>query len=159
MNQHVISVRVENRSGVLARVAGLFSARGYNIDSLAVSETEQDDVSVMTIVVRGDDRIIEQVKKQLNKLIDVIKVIDHHPFTSVQRELILVKVSAQPAKRPEIYNLVEIFGGKIVDISKKTITVEATGEPETLNNFIELLRPYAIKELNRTGRISLLKEQ
>jgi acetolactate synthase-1/3 small subunit len=86
-------------------------------------------------------------------------VIDHHPFTSVQRELILVKVSAPPAKRPEIYNLVEIFGGKIVDISKKTITVEATGEPETLNNFIELLRPYAIKELNRTGRISLLKEQ
>ncbi len=159
MNQHVISVRVENRSGVLARVAGLFSARGYNIDSLAVSETEQDDVSVMTIVVRGDDRIIEQVKKQLNKLIDVIKVIDHHPFTSVQRELILVKVSAQPAKRPEIYNLVEIFGGKIVDISKKTITVEATGEPETLDNLIELLRPYAIKELNRTGRISLLKEQ
>jgi acetolactate synthase-1/3 small subunit len=158
MSQHVISVRVENRSGVLARVAGLFSARGYNIDSLAVSETEQEDVSVMTIVVRGDDRIIEQVKKQLNKLIDVIKVSDHLPGSSVQRELVLVKITAQPSKRPEIYQLVEIFGGKIVDISKKTLTIEVTGDPGNVENFIELVRPYAIKELIRTGRISLSKE-
>jgi len=158
MSQHVISVRVENRAGVLARVAGLFSARGYNIDSLAVSETEQEDVSVMTIVVRGDDRIIEQVKKQLNKLIDVIKVSDHLPGSSVQRELVLVKITAQPSKRPEIYQLVEIFGGKIVDISKKTLTIEVTGDPGNVENFIELVRPYAIKELIRTGRISLSKE-
>ncbi|HON78894.1 MAG TPA: acetolactate synthase small subunit [Spirochaetota bacterium] len=158
MSQHVISVRVENRAGVLARVAGLFSARGYNIDSLAVSETELDDVSVMTIVVRGDDRIIEQVKKQLNKLIDVIKISDHSPLTSVQRELVLVKINAQPSKRPEIYQLVEIFNGKIIDISKKTLTVEVTGEPEKVDNFVELVRPYAIKELIRTGRISLSKE-
>jgi acetolactate synthase-1/3 small subunit len=158
MSERVISVRVENRSGVLARVAGLFSARGYNIDSLAVSETEQADVSIMTIVVRGDDRVIEQVKKQLNKLIDVIKVTDHPPTQSVQRELMLIKLNAQPSKRPEIYQLVEIFRAEIVDISPKTITVEATGAPERIDNLIELLRPYGIKELIRTGRISLTKE-
>lgn len=158
MSERVISVRVENRSGVLARVAGLFSARGYNIDSLAVSETEQADVSIMTIVVSGDDRVIEQVKKQLNKLIDVIKVTDHLPTQSVQRELMLIKLNAQPSKRPEIYQLVEIFRAEIVGISPKTITVEATGEPERIDNLIELLRPYGIKELIRTGRISLTKE-
>ncbi|MGV7929134.1 MAG: acetolactate synthase small subunit [Spirochaetota bacterium] len=156
--RHVISVKVENKSGVLARVAGLFSARGYNIDSLAVSQTEQEDVSMMTIVVRGDDRIIEQVKKQLNKLIDVIKVSDHSDYPSVQRELALVKVTAQPAKRSEVYQLAEIFRAEIVDISLKTITLELTGEPEKIDNFIELMRPYAIKELIRTGRISMNKE-
>ncbi len=158
MKEHVISVKVENRSGVLARVAGLFSARGYNIDSLAVSETEQPDVSVMTIVVKGDDRVIEQVKKQLNKLIDVIKVSDQMPAESVQRELVLVKILANPAKRPEIYQLAEIFRAEIVAISKRTITIEATGEPERIDNFIELIRPYGIKELIRTGRVSLAKE-
>ncbi|MBP7602998.1 MAG: acetolactate synthase small subunit [Spirochaetes bacterium] len=156
--RHVISVKVENKSGVLARVAGLFSARGYNIDSLAVSQTEQEDVSVMTIVVRGDDRIIEQVKKQLNKLIDVIKVSDHSEYPSVQRELALVKVNAQPSKRSEVYQLAEIFRAEIVDISLKTITLELTGEPEKIDNFIELMRPYSIKELIRTGRISMNKE-
>lgn len=158
MKEHVISVKVENRSGVLARVAGLFSARGYNIDSLAVSETEQPDVSVMTIVVKGDDRVIEQVKKQLNKLIDVIKVTDQPLTESVQRELVLVKLLVNPAKRPEVYQLAEIFRAEIVDISKRTITIEATGEPERIDNFIELIRPYGIKELIRTGRVSLTKE-
>jgi acetolactate synthase-1/3 small subunit len=158
MSQHVISVRVENKSGVLARVAGLFSARGYNIDSLAVSETESSDVSVMTIVVRGDDRVMEQVKKQLNKLIDVIKISEHAEASSVQRELALIKVNAVPSRRPEIYQLAEIFRAEIVDISKKTITMEATGDPEKIDNFIELLRPYTIKELIRTGRISLIKD-
>ena len=156
--RHVISVKVENKSGVLARVAGLFSARGYNIDSLAVSQTEDNDISVMTIVVRGDDRIIEQVKKQLNKLIDVIKVSDHSDYPSVNRELALVKLSAQAARRPEIYQLAEIFKAEIVDISLKTITIEVTGEPERIDNFIELIRPYSIKELIRTGRISMMKE-
>ncbi|HNU91183.1 MAG TPA: acetolactate synthase small subunit [Spirochaetota bacterium] len=156
--RHVISVKVENRAGVLARVAGLFSARGYNIDSLAVSQTEQEDVSVMTIVVRGDDRIIEQVKKQLNKLIDVIKVSDHSEYPSIQRELALVKVNAQPAKRSEVYQIAGIFRAEIVDISLKTVTLELTGEPERIDNFIELLRPYSIKELIRTGRISMSKE-
>ena len=112
----------------------------------------------MTIVVRGDDRVIEQVKKQLNKLIDVIKVTDHPPAESVQRELVLVKLLANPAKRPEIYQLAEIFRAEIVDISKRTITIEATGEPERIDNFIELIRPYGIKELIRTGRVSLSKE-
>lgn len=158
MSQHVISVKVENKSGVLARVAGLFSARGYNIDSLAVSETEDSNISVMTIVVRGDDKIMEQVKKQLNKLIDVIKISEHDETFSVQRELALIKVNAVPSRRPEIYQLAEIFRAEIVNISKKTITMEATGDPEKIDNFIELLRPYTIKELIRTGRISLIKD-
>lgn len=158
MSQHVISVKVENKSGVLARVAGLFSARGYNIDSLTVSETEDSDISVMTIVVRGDDKIMEQVKKQLNKLVDVIKISDHAEASSVQRELALIKVNAVPSRRPEIYQLAEIFRAEIVDISKRTITMEVTGDPEKIDNFIELLRPYTIKELIRTGRISLLKD-
>ncbi|HNR88615.1 MAG TPA: acetolactate synthase small subunit [Spirochaetota bacterium] len=159
MSKHVISVKVENRFGVLARVAGLFSARGYNIDSLTVSETEDESISLMTIVVRGDDRIIEQVKKQLNKLIDTIKVIDHPAGSSVQRELALVKVNAQPQKRSEIYQIAEIFKAEIVDISKKTVTLEATGDPEKIDTIIELLRPYTIRELIRTGRVSLLKEK
>ncbi len=158
MKQYVISVKVENRFGVLARVAGLFSARGYNIDSLAVSATEQEDVSVMTIVVRGDDRVIEQVKKQLNKLIDVIKVSDHSGLPTVERELVLVKVNAPPNKRPEIYQLGEIFRADIADISQKTITLGVKGDPNQIQNFIELLKPYGIKELMRTGRVSLLKE-
>jgi acetolactate synthase-1/3 small subunit len=158
MKQHVISVKVENRFGVLARVAGLFSARGYNIDSLTVSATEHEDVSVMTIVVKGDDRIIEQVKKQLNKLIDVIKVSEHTDMATVEREIVLIKVNAQPSKRAEIYQLGDIFNADIADISPKAITLGAKGDPEKIDNFIELLRPYGIKELMRTGRVSLLKE-
>lgn len=155
--RHVISVKVENRSGVLARVAGLFSARGYNIDSLTVGETEKEDISIMTIVVRGDDRIIEQVKKQLNKLIDVIKITDHSQISSIQRELILIKVNAVPAKRTEIHQLAQLFNAEVVDISPKTITLSVDSEPGMIDNMIELLRPYGIKELIRSGRISLLK--
>ena len=158
MRQYVISVKVENRFGVLARVAGLFSARGYNIDSLTVSATEHDNISVMTIVVRGDDRVIEQVKKQLNKLIDVIKVTDHSDLPTVQREIILIRVNAPANKRSELYQLGEIFRAEIADISPKSITLGMKGEPEKIDNFIELLRPYGIKELMRTGRMSLLKE-
>jgi acetolactate synthase-1/3 small subunit len=159
MRQYVISVKVENKFGVLARVAGLFSARGYNIDSLTVSATEHENISVMTIVVRGDDRVIEQVKKQLNKLIDVIKVTDHTDLAIIQREIVLVKVNAPANKRSEIYQLGEIFRADIADISAKTITLGVKGDPEKVDNFIELLRPYGIKELMRTGRVSLLKEQ
>jgi acetolactate synthase-1/3 small subunit len=158
MSQHVISVKVENKFGVLARVAGLFSARGYNIDSLAVSETELPDVSVMTIVVSGDDRIIEQVKKQLNKLIDIIKVTDHNQENAVQREIVLAKLNSTPTKRNEIYQLAQIFGARIVGVTNKAIILEMVSNPETVDNFIELLRPYAIKELIRTGRVSILKE-
>ncbi|OHD63308.1 MAG: acetolactate synthase small subunit [Spirochaetes bacterium RBG_13_51_14] len=158
IRQYVISVKVENRFGVLARVASLFSARGYNIDSLTVSATEQEDVSIMTIVVQGDDRVIEQVKKQLNKLINVIKVTDHTDLPTVEREFVLVKVNATSSKRAEIYQLGEIFKADIADISPKTITLGVKGDPENINNFIELLKPYGIKELMRTGRVSLLKE-
>ncbi|MCP4136030.1 MAG: acetolactate synthase small subunit [bacterium] len=158
MKQYVISVKVENKFGVLARVAGLFSARGYNIDSLTVSGTHEENISVITLVVEGDDRIIEQVKKQLNKLIDVIKVADHTDMPSVQRELLLIKVNAQPAKRAEIYQLGEIFNADISSVSPKSITLGVKGDTERIDNFIELLRPYGIKELMRTGRVSILKE-
>ncbi len=155
--RHVISVKVENKSGVLARVAGLFSARGYNIDSLTVGETEKNDISIMTIVVKGDDRIIEQVKKQLNKLIDVIKVIDHSSFSSIQRELVLLKINASPAKRTEIHQLAQLFNAEVIDISSKTLTLSVDADPEMIDNLIELLRPYGIKELIRSGRVSMLK--
>jgi len=159
MSQHVISVKVENRFGVLARVAGLFSARGYNIDSLSVSRTEHDDISVMTIMVKGDDRIIEQVKKQLNKLIDVIKVSDHSELPSVQRELALVKVNSTPAKRAEILQLADIFKAEVADISPKSITFSVKGNSEKIDRFIELSTPYGIKESMRTGLVSILKDK
>ena len=158
MSQRVISVSVENQFGVLAKVAGLFSARGYNIDSLTVSTTDNEDISIMTIVVKGDDRVLEQVKKQLNKVINVIKVLDHSELPSIQRELALIKVNAQPGKRTEIYQLVEMFKGEVADISQKNITISINGKPEKIENFVELLRPYGIKELLRTGRVSLYKQ-
>jgi acetolactate synthase-1/3 small subunit len=158
MERHVISVKVENRFGVLARVSNLFSARGYNIDSLTVSTTEDEQVSIMTIVVRGDERILEQVKKQLNKLIDVIKVTDHTDESSVQRELMLVKINAAPSKRSEILHLGDLFRVDVADVSAKSITLGIKGDPEKIDNFIELIRPYGIKELMRTGMVSILKE-
>jgi acetolactate synthase-1/3 small subunit len=157
MRQHVISVQVENKSGVLARIAGLFSARGYNIDSLAVSHTTNDEISIMTIVVRGDDRIIEQVKKQLNKLIDVIKVSDHSDSPAVQRELALIHVGAKSSARNEIIKLSEVFKANIAEISSDSITLGLEAEPKKIDDFIELLKLYGIKELMRTGLISMLK--
>jgi len=156
MKEYIISVSVANKFGVLARVSGLFSARGYNIDSLTVSTTDDKNISVMTIIVKGNDKIIEQVKKQLNKLIDVIKISDHTDMKSTQRELILIKVNAAPNKRSEVYQLVELFKAEITDISHKTITIALKGKPEKIENFIELVRPYGIKDLLRTGRISFL---
>ena len=158
IKQYIISVKVENKFGVLARVAGLFSARGYNIDSLAVSATDDENISVMTIVVKGDDRVIEQVKKQLNKLIDVIKITDHTDVPTVQREIVLVKVNALPKNRSEIYQICEFFRADIADLSPKSITLAVKGAPEKIDTFIEMIRPYGIRELMRTGRISLLKE-
>lgn len=159
MTKRVFSIKVENRFGVLARVAGLFSARGYNIDSLAVSKTEHDDISVMTVVVNGDDRILEQVKKQLNKLIDVIKVSDHAPQSSVQRELALVKLNCPPAKRGEIIQLAEIFGAEVADLACKSITISINGDPDKIEKFIELSAPYGIKESMRTGLVSIQKDK
>ena len=157
MKQHVISVQVENKFGVLARVAGLFSARGYNIDSLSVSHTINNDISVMTIVVSGDNRIIEQVKKQLNKLINVIKVSDHSDPPAIQRELALIHVGAKSAARNEIIKLSEVFKANIAEISNDSIVVGLEAEPKKIDDFIELLKPYGIKELMRTGLISMLK--
>lgn len=158
MKEHVLSVKVENKAGVLARVVGLFSARGYNIDSLTVNKTHQSDVSVITMVVCGDDKIIEQVKKQLNKLIDIIKVSDHSHSRSFQRELAIIKLNCSPAKRIEIFQLAQTFHSEIVEITQKSVTLEMVGDPAKIENFIEILRPYGIQDLVQTGRISFSKD-
>ena len=158
MSQHVLSVKVENQSGVLARVVNLFSARGYNIDSLSVSKTEDDDISCITVVVNGDDRVIEQVKKQLNKLIDIIKVTDQPKEYSFQRQIVMLKLQLSSSKRIEIFQIAQTFKASILDITQKSITLEYLGSPEQLDIFIEILRPYGIKELNRSGRISFPKD-
>lgn len=155
--KHTISVLVENRFGVLARVAGLFSGRGYNIDSLTVAETESPDVSRMTIVVRGDEKILEQITKQLNKLIDVIKVSDITVEDHVERELALIKVSANRQTRVEIIQIVNIFRCHIVDVSPETLVIEATGDEEKIKAIINLLRPYGIRELVRTGKAAITR--
>ncbi len=153
--QHIILALVENHFGVLANISSLFSARGFNIDSLAVGETHDPSISRMTIVVSGDDRIIQQVNKQLNKLIDVIKVIDITEEEHVERELLLIKVSHNPKTRPEIVQIVEIFKARIVDYNPRTLTIEAVGTADKVIAFIEIMRPFGIKEVARTGRIAL----
>lgn len=155
--QHTITALVENRPGVLARVSGLFARRGFNIESLAVSTTQDPMISRMTMVVEGDDAILEQITKQLNKLVDVIKVADYQGMPIVQRELAMIKVSADAQARPEIMQIVDIFRAKIVDISDKTFTVEATGSVEKIDAIEKLLEPYGIKELVRTGRIAMMR--
>jgi acetolactate synthase-1/3 small subunit len=153
--KHTISVLVENKFGVLARISGLFSARGYNIDSLAVGTTEEPDVSRMTIVVKGDEAVLEQVTKQLNKLPDVLKVKDFLNAEYIERDLILIKVSADKKVRPEIIEIVSIFRAKIVDVGNSSMTVEMTGDEDKIEAFIKLLEPYKIKEVARTGVIAL----
>lgn len=156
MEKFIISVLVENKFGVLARVAGLFSARGFNIDSLAVGETEDPEVSRMTIVVEADKKILEQIKKQLNKLIDVITVQDLTGGEYVDRELTLIKVKAQSAKvREKIVRVVDSTGAEIVDIGKKSVTVEESGDEHRIKALMELLRPYGIEEIVRTGKIAI----
>jgi len=156
--RHIISVEVENRFGILARIASLFSARGFNIDSLAVGETEDPTVSRITMVVPGDDQIIEQVIKQLRKLIDVIKVVDLTNLDTVERELVLVKVSAKRADRAEIMRIVDIFRARIVDIHPFSFTIEATGTEDKIKGILTLLRPFGVKKLVRTGKIALARE-
>ncbi|MGR3176069.1 MAG: acetolactate synthase small subunit [Candidatus Scalindua sp.] len=153
--KHVISVLVENKVGVLSRITGLFSGRGFNIESLAVGETENMAISRMTIVVSGDDSIIEQVRKQLGKVIDTIKVTDYTGTDYVARDLILIKVSALPGKRNEIIELVNVFRGKIIDVGQKDMIVEISGPEDRLEAVLNLLRPYGIKEVSRTGRIAM----
>ncbi|MDD4334690.1 MAG: acetolactate synthase small subunit [Desulfotomaculaceae bacterium] len=155
--KHTLSVLVENNPGVLARVAGLFSRRGFNIDSLAVGMTDNSSVSRMTIVVEGDERYLEQLNKQLHKLVDVIKISDITRDAYVDRELVLIKVSADAAKRAEIMQLVDIFRARIVDVSPKTLTIEVTGNDGKITAFEDSLRPFGIKELVRTGKIAMLR--
>ncbi|MEK7699330.1 MAG: acetolactate synthase small subunit [Planctomycetota bacterium] len=153
--RHVISLLVENKVGVLSRITSLISGRGFNIDSLAVGETENPALSQMTIVVKGDDATVEQVRKQLGKIIDVIKVVDFSNEDFVERDLMLLKVYVPPGKRSEIIEIVEIFRGKIVDVGQKDLVIELAGIEEKLDAMIRLLRPYGIKELVRTGSIAI----
>ena len=150
-----ISVLVENKPGVLARISGLFSARGYNIDSLAVGETELLDVSRMTIVARGDERILEQIVKQLNKLIDVIKVIDFSGMECIERDLALIKVNVPKEKRNEILNILKIFRARVIDINRQGLVVEMSGAENKIEALVEMLKPYGIVEMSRTGVIAL----
>lgn len=158
LKQHTISLLVENRFGALNRIAGMFSAKGYNIDSLTVGPTEDEAVARMTIVTRGDDQIIEQITKQLNKLIDVIKVIDLTFESFVERELALVKVQSTTTTRSEIMLIAEIFRAKVVDLSNRTLTLEVTGSQQKIDAIINMLKPFGLKEVARTGRVALKRE-
>ena len=157
--EHIISLQVENKSGVLSRVAGLFSGRGYNIESLSVGPTLDPSISLMTIVTRGDDRILEQITKQLNKIIDIIKVVELTESEYVARETVLIKVSAKGEDRAEALRITDIFRAKVVDSTPNTFTIEITGDSSKTNAIINLLRPLGIKELVRTGRIAIAREE
>ena len=157
MSTHTISVLVEDRPGVLARIAGLFSRRGFNIDSLAVGPTEEPGRSRMTIAVDCAEHPLEQVTKQLNKLVHVLKIVELEPARSVERELVLVKVRTEPAARYQVMELAELFRAKVVDVSPESLTIEATGSPDKVTAMLELLEPHGIRELVRTGRIALAR--
>ena len=157
--KHTIAVLVENHFGVLARVSGLFSARGFNIDSLTVGETQDSAVSRMTIVVNGDERVLDQIMKQLNKLVDVIKVVDLTKEDTIERELVLVKITASPSNRADIIQIVNTFRAKIVDVNPHSMTIEVTGTESKLDAMLELLRPFGIDELVRTGLISMVRKK
>ena len=153
--QHTISVLMENEFGVLSRVAALFSGRGFNIDSLSVAPTNEDGMSRMTIVTRGDEQILEQITKQLNKLIDIIKVIDFTDGSGIDREMALIKVTAEDQNRAEVLRIVDIFRAKIIDVTPKSYTIEATGNPVKIDAILDLLRPLGLKELVRTGAVAI----
>ncbi len=155
MEKHVLSALVKNSSGVLSRVSGLFSRRGYNIDSLTVGRTEDPSISRMTITLMGDENVLEQVKKQLNKLEDVVRVIDFKANESVYRELALIKVRANAENRAAINETVKIFRSKIIDLSSDTLTIELTGDEEKISALINLMEEYGIEELVRTGVTAL----
>jgi len=156
--RHTLSVMAVNHAGVLARVAGLFGRRGYNIDSLAVGKTEEPEISRMTIVVDAQDEItLEQITKQLYKLIDVIKINDITKVDMVERELVLVKVSATSNNRAEILQIIDIFRGKVVDVSDRALIVEATGAQEKVEALIAMLKPFGLKELVRTGKVAMVR--
>jgi len=155
--KHTIAVIVENKSGVLTRIAGLFSRRSFNIDSLSVGGTDNPDYSRMTITVHGDKDVLEQVIKQLSKLINVIRVSELAPGESVERELAVIKVSADRESRSEIMQIVNIFRARIIDVSAKSMIIEVTGDEEKIDAIIQLLRQFGIKELARTGKVSMVR--
>ena len=155
--RHVLSALVQNQPGVLAQVSGMLASRGFNIDSLAVGETEDANLSRMTFVVHGDDSVLEQLRKQLDKVVTVVKVQDISSEDFVERDLMLIQVTASPQQRVEISLLVEMFRGRVVDISPESLMVEISGQERKIEAFIELMRPYGIRELARTGRIALVR--
>lgn len=157
--RHTISVLVENKFGVLARVAGLFSGRGYNIESLSVAPTLDPTVSRMTIVTSGEERILEQINKQLNKLIDVIKVWDVTQKEFVDRELVLARVELTKENRDELFRLAELFQARIADVGERSLTLEVTGDEARIADLIRLLKPYGIREFVRSGRVAILKAE
>ena len=154
---HTIAVLVENKFGVLAKVASLFSARGYNIDSLCVGVTQDPSVSRITLVTRGDGKILEQIRKHLSKLIDTVKVMDMGETKSVEREMILIKVSAPKAARPDIFQIIDVFRGRVVDVSSNTVTVEVTGDEGKITAILSLLQSFGVKEIARTGKVALTR--
>ena len=157
--QHVLSALVQNQPGVLAQISGMLASRAFNIDSLAVGETEDANLSRMTFVVHGDDAELEQVRKQLDKVITVVQVVDISSEDFVERDLMLLKVKATASQRSEISLLVEMFRGNVVDISRESLMVEISGRENKIEAFIDLMRPYGIVELARTGRIALVRGQ
>ncbi len=155
MNKHTLSVLVENKPGVLARIAALFSRRGFNIDSLAVGETEYPDVSRMTVVVDVEDLPLEQVTKQLNKLVEVLKVVELEPQSAVQRQVMLIKVRADAATRSQVLEMVQMFRAKVVDVATDSLTIEATGNTDKLTALLAVLEPYGVKELVQSGLVAI----
>ena len=155
--RHTISVLVENEFGVLSRVAGLFSGRGFNIESLSVAETLDPSVSRITLVTTGDDTVLEQITKQLNKLVSIIRVSDFKDTEHVERELVLIKVTADERTRGELMNIVDIFRGKVIDVSPHSYIVEITGNQEKIDAILELLKPLGIVEIVRTGRVAMFR--
>lgn len=155
--RHVLSALVQNVPGVLATISGMLSSRGYNIISLAVGETENRDLSRMTFVVVGDDRVLEQIRKQLEKVVTVVKVVDISSQDFVERDLMLIKVEAPPGKRSEVRELTDIFRGRIVDVGQEQVMIEISGQERKIEAFIDLMRPFGIVELVRTGRVALVR--
>jgi acetolactate synthase-1/3 small subunit len=155
MTRHTLSVLVENKPGVLARIAGLFSRRGFNIDSLAVGPTEHEEISRMTIVVNCEEHPLEQVTKQLNKLINVLKIVELEPANAVQRELMLVKARADGQSRSQLLEIVQVFRAKVVDVSPEAVTIEATGTQDKLDALLRMIEPFGIKELAQSGMVGI----
>jgi len=153
--KHVISMLVENRQGVLARIAGLFSGRGYNLESITVGVTQDPTVSRLTLVCGGDDAVLEQIKKQLNRLVDVIKVLDLSASAALHRELALIKVSAKGRSRGEIFQVADVFKAQVMDVGQDTMTLELAGSPGKIDDFVALLLPYGLVEIARSGMVSL----